>query len=114
MKTNNFKLFGTVKAFILLAALSLVTISCDNQEIEGMDDMNSSAALSAENLRSDNSSPKKGDTPIAGIAINAEFNELVAALMYVDAELDAGLIDLFMNGKDQYTVFAPTDAAFED
>src|SRR6187200_434012 len=56
---------------------------------------------------------KPGTTPIAQIAIDNGFTQLVAALMYVDEELNAGLVDLFMNGKDQYTVFAPTDAAFE-
>lgn len=63
--------------------------------------------------RSDNASPKKGEASIAQIAIDAGFGELVGALIYVDTELDAGLVDLFMNGTDQYTVFAPTDAAFE-
>lgn len=53
-----------------------------------------------------------GDDPIAQIAIDAGFSELVAALSYVDAELDAGLVDLFLNGTDQYTVFAPTNEAF--
>jgi len=114
MKTINLKFFGTVKAFILIAALSLVTISCDNQETEGMDGLNPANVSTATNLKSANSAPKPGDTPIAGIAINAGFNELVAALMYVDEELDAGLVDLFLNGKDQYTVFAPTDAAFKN
>lgn len=53
-----------------------------------------------------------GNDPIAVIAINGGFNELVEALSYVDSELDAGLVNLFLNGKDQYTVFAPTDDAF--
>jgi uncharacterized surface protein with fasciclin (FAS1) repeats len=114
MKTNNFKLFGSLKAFILIAALSIVTISCDNQEIQGMDEMNVSKTAAGETFKSSNSAPKKGDTPIAGIAINAGFNELVGALVYVDKELNAGLVDLFMNGKDQYTVFAPTEAAFKN
>jgi uncharacterized surface protein with fasciclin (FAS1) repeats len=60
-----------------------------------------------------NAAPKKGQDPIAAIAIAEGFDELVAALTYVDEELDAGLVDLFLNGRDQYTVFAPTDAAFE-
>ena len=58
--------------------------------------------------------PAPGTDPIAAIAIAAGFDELVGALQYVDAELSAGLVDLFLNGTDQYTVFAPTDDAFQD
>lgn len=58
--------------------------------------------------------PAKGTAPIAAIAIDAGFSELVGALAYVDTELGAGLVDLFLNGKDQYTVFAPTNEAFAD
>lgn len=61
-----------------------------------------------------NRAPAKGDASIAEIAIDAEFTELVGALMYVDAELDTGLVDMFLNGRDQYTVFAPTNEAFEE
>jgi len=57
--------------------------------------------------------PAPGTESIAEIAIGAGFTELVTALAYVDAELDAGLVDLFLNGTDQYTVFAPTNEAFE-
>ncbi len=56
--------------------------------------------------------PAPGDQSIAEIAIEAGFTELVGALVYVDEELDAGLVDLFLNGTDQYTVFAPTNEAF--
>lgn len=113
MKTNDFKLFGTLKAFILIAALAIVTISCDNQDTDEMDVMNNSNPTEL-NSKSANSAPKPGDTPIATIAIDGGFNELVAALVYVDTELDAGLVNLFLNGKAQYTVFAPTDAAFKN
>jgi uncharacterized surface protein with fasciclin (FAS1) repeats len=58
--------------------------------------------------------PKPGPDPIAQIAIDAGFTELVGALVYVDTELDAGLVDLFLNGTDQYTVFAPTNEAFQN
>ncbi len=57
--------------------------------------------------------PAPGPDSIAAIAIGAGFDELVGALVYVDEELDAGLVDLFLNGTDQYTVFAPTNEAFE-
>jgi uncharacterized surface protein with fasciclin (FAS1) repeats len=58
--------------------------------------------------------PAPGSLSIAEIAIDAGFSELVGALAYVDAELGAGLVDLFLNGRDQYTVFAPTNDAFEN
>jgi uncharacterized surface protein with fasciclin (FAS1) repeats len=58
--------------------------------------------------------PAPGSASIAQIAIDAGFTQLVAALQYVDQELDAGLVNLFLNGTDQYTVFAPTDAAFQN
>jgi uncharacterized surface protein with fasciclin (FAS1) repeats len=61
-----------------------------------------------------NRAPAPGPDSIAEIAIDAGFTELVGALVYVDEELDAGLVDLFLNGTDQYTVFAPTNEAFED
>ena len=57
--------------------------------------------------------PAPGPDSIAEIAIASGFDELVGALGYVDSELGTGLVDLFLNGTDQYTVFAPTDAAFE-
>jgi len=65
-------------------------------------------------LMASNGAPQKGDQSIATIAINGGFDELVAALGYVDGELGTGLVDLFMNGTDQYTVFAPTNDAFEN
>jgi uncharacterized surface protein with fasciclin (FAS1) repeats len=58
--------------------------------------------------------PAPGSDPIAAIAIEAGFSELVGALLYVDAELGTELVELFLNGTDQYTVFAPTDAAFQN
>lgn len=114
MKTNNFKLFRTLKALILITALSIVTISCTNEETEEMNVANSTATAAGLTFKSMNSAPKPGDDPIAKIAMDAGFTELVGALVYVDTELDAGLVNLFLNGKDQYTVFAPTDAAFKN
>jgi uncharacterized surface protein with fasciclin (FAS1) repeats len=58
--------------------------------------------------------PAPTSQPIAEIAIGAGFSELVGALAYVDEELDAGLVNLFLKGRDQYTVFAPTNEAFEN
>jgi uncharacterized surface protein with fasciclin (FAS1) repeats len=58
--------------------------------------------------------PAPGDASIAEIAIGAGFDELVGALVYVDTELGTSLVDLFLTGTDQYTVFAPTNEAFEN
>jgi uncharacterized surface protein with fasciclin (FAS1) repeats len=113
MKPTNFKLFGTLKAFLLIATLSIGIISCDNQETQGSDVVNPYNISTGQSLKSAKRDPKPGSTPIATIAINEGFNELVKALKFVDTELDAGLVNLFLNGKDQYTVFAPTDQAFQ-
>ncbi len=56
---------------------------------------------------------RAGD-PIATLATKAGFSELVGALAYVDDELGMGLVDLFANGRDQYTVFAPDNMAFDN
>jgi uncharacterized surface protein with fasciclin (FAS1) repeats len=89
----------------LAGALALVACSDSVVEPQGFDAPD--AALEAR-------APAPGTDAIATIAINAGFDELVGALVYVDGELDTGLVDLFLNGTDQYTVFAPTNEAFEN
>ncbi|MGD2123129.1 MAG: fasciclin domain-containing protein [Gemmatimonadota bacterium] len=109
--------FQLKATFVLLGALALG--ACE-------DDADLLAPESAEafQARSANASPKKGEDPIAQIVldnVNADepqFTQLLAALQYVDRPMSeggqaAGLVDLFLTGKDQFTVFAPTDAAFE-
>jgi uncharacterized surface protein with fasciclin (FAS1) repeats len=58
--------------------------------------------------------PAPTTTSIAGLADGAGFSELIGALAYVDAELDAGLVETFSDGDRQFTVFAPNNAAFDD
>jgi len=95
-------------ALVALVVTAIFAVSC-NQD----DDLVMGDALSAqESELKSGKSLKPGDQSIAAIAIGAGFSELVGALSYVDAELNAGLVDLFLNGKDQYTVFAPTNDAF--
>ena len=94
----------TVFHAVMFSAILIFTASCEKEDF-GPD-------MTAEQGE-EKKAVKKGDQSIAEIAINAEFNELVSALMYVDEEMDAGLVDLFLNGTDQYTVFAPTNEAFE-
>ena len=114
MKKESFKLSGlSMKLNILLfTALAIFAVSCekDDSVLRCKPENPGSASQRGEvNF----SAPAPGDASIAGIAIKAGFSELVGALIYVDGELDAGLVDLFLNGTDQYTVFAPTNEAFE-
>jgi uncharacterized surface protein with fasciclin (FAS1) repeats len=106
MKQISLKPFGSkLRLWTLLAFVAIAVTSCQKQI-----GTNDESMASREVEMSIN---KPGTTSIAQLAIDNGFTQLVAALMYVDAELNAGLVDMFMNGKDQYTVFAPTDAAFE-
>ncbi|WP_372920392.1 fasciclin domain-containing protein [Salegentibacter sp.] len=109
-------------SIFLIVLLSFFLVSCEKEDVvtetESYEmtvydvlEANSTKKPEADNKKG---APAPGDESIATIAIEGGFNELVGALIYVDEELDAGLVDLFMNGTDQYTVFAPNDAAFEE
>jgi uncharacterized surface protein with fasciclin (FAS1) repeats len=50
--------------------------------------------------------------PIATVAVDAGFTELVSALVYVDSALGTDLVNTFSSGSGPFTVFAPTNAAF--
>lgn len=116
MKTNNLKLKKLGMFVLLFAALPLAFVSCEREDSDNIDS-NSSELNIVETLETisntSNRAPSPGTSPIAGIAVNAGFNELVNALVYVDQELNAGLVNLFSTGTNQYTVFAPTDDAFD-
>ena len=101
---------------IMITISFIVVISCENDStIDEMNDtQNSVLETSQNNLMMKSGAPAPGENSIAEIAISAGFNELVNALVYVDTDLNAGLVDLFLNGKDKFTVFAPTDQAFFD
>lgn len=89
---------------VLFFGIAIIAVSCQKAELESVQDFKS------EQMIEQKLAP--GSLPIAQIAIDNNFNELVAALSYVDLELNTGLVNMFMNGTDQYTVFAPTDQAF--
>ncbi len=97
------RLILTALALFVAAAL----VACDDASADA-------DLLTAPETTAENRAPAPGDDPIAAIAIEAGFDELVGALVYVDGELDTGLVDLFLTGTDQYTVFAPTDEAFQN
>jgi uncharacterized surface protein with fasciclin (FAS1) repeats len=116
MKANTVTIFGRKITFgiLMLSALAFLAVSCEKEESFMMADgrTTGSGMVEAE-LKTAGSAPAPGDASIAAIAIDAGFEELVGALAYVDEKLNAGLVNLFLNGKDQFTVFAPTNEAFE-
>lgn len=113
MKIPNFKRTLNLRSFALagIFAIGIFAVSCSKED----DGVIVESEVESTELKSGRA-VKKGDLSIAEIALidDGEFDELVAALVFVDTELNAGLVDLFLNGNDQFTVFAPTDAAFEE
>jgi uncharacterized surface protein with fasciclin (FAS1) repeats len=99
-----------ILALSAFMGISLLFVSCSKEDINTPQ---ADTATTTE-VSGRRGAPAPGTSSIAQIAINAGFSELVSALSYVDAELNAGLVNLFLNGKDQYTVFAPTNAAFQN
>jgi len=101
----------------LVATLALAGVltlgACSETQVEPLAP-EMSRTLEAPDNRSLFAAPMKGMDPIATIASEAGFNQLVSALGYVDANEGTELVKLFAEGTDQYTVFAPTDDAFGD
>lgn len=110
------------------AALAIFLVSCDKYEDDPMQAEALKRAEASSNAADAKKAPAKGDLSIGAIAIDAatneenplypEFTQLVAALVHASTPTDDytpqfDLVDLFVNGSDQYTVFAPVDAAFE-
>lgn len=113
-------------SILALGALIIFAASCQKETVAQINAKANSTEDALRVVNSENTpdvmgtqsndmrAPKKGSSSIAQIAIDNDFDELVAALSYVDSAEGTSLVDLFLNGTDQYTVFAPTDAAFED
>jgi uncharacterized surface protein with fasciclin (FAS1) repeats len=106
MKTELKKGFHSMK-FLAVAVIAIFIASCNKEDVTF-----DVASNDAELKKGAMSSPAPGNLSIAEIAISNNFVELVDALSYVDENLDAGLVELFLKGTDQYTVFAPTNEAF--
>ncbi|MBW6481296.1 MAG: fasciclin domain-containing protein [Bacteroidales bacterium] len=120
MKKNIFRTIGsgiTTKIAIISAA-AVIFVACEKEEAFMAEDMVKTESMrtasdESVDLKRGNRATAPGDQSIAEIAIAAGFSELVSALVYVDEELETGLVNLFLNGTDQFTVFAPTNDAFE-
>lgn len=101
MKNQIVKTGQKIARYGFMVAILLFAVACSkDEEVIETAELKSKAA------------PAPGDQSIAEIAINNDFEELVKALSFVDGELKTGLVDMFLNGTDQYTVFAPTNEAF--
>ena len=103
---KNLSFFSSFAAAALIIGSGVMFTGCQKESAETLTGQN------AEQLLETRLAP--GELSIAEVAINNGFTELVGALAYVDDSLNTGLVDLFLNGTDQYTVFAPTDQAFFD
>lgn len=115
MKKLNVKRMLNLRSFALVGifAIAVLAASCNKQ-----DDMPEPMYQDVQLKKGKpddvpRAAPKKGDMTIAALAGDKGFTLLLDALSYVDEELNVGLVPLFSEGKDQYTVFAPTDDAFK-
>lgn len=96
---------------LFVGALMFVFFSCSTQEINESD-LNASLQTEAA-AKANNRAPAPGEQSIAAIADEAGFTRLLEALIYVDSKLGTQYVQLFSEGTDQFTVFAPTNEAFE-
>jgi uncharacterized surface protein with fasciclin (FAS1) repeats len=112
-----FRFLGNLKStpLILLLgfALALGFTSCDSADDVGPPPGISGGQPDMPGASASAKAAKPGDATLVQIAIDSGFNELVAALTYVDENipLDTGLVELFSDTL-QFTIFAPTDDAF--
>jgi transforming growth factor-beta-induced protein len=102
---HTFTSFGFAKRFQLLAIVAVMGFLASCEKSVATNDMRGDTEMMRR-------VPERGTMTITQIAVsNPNFSELVKALQHVDKNLGAGLVNLF-NGKDQFTVFAPTNEAF--
>lgn len=115
MKKNYLHFSQIIKKSFFFFGFLIVLVSCSNDDnMDGLEPQSSIQEILMRNSFTSKSVNSPGKDPIAAIAIGGGFSELVEALQYVDKERNAGLVNLFLNGKDQYTVFAPTNDAFNN
>lgn len=110
------KFLSQLPTLLLALAIVITASSCEsdqeqfNAELQKnvtlMDVLSSSSARKG--------APKKGDQDLVTIAAtNGNFDELVKAVIYVSENTNTDVVKL-LSGTNQYTVFAPTDAAFQN
>ncbi|HKJ78551.1 MAG TPA: fasciclin domain-containing protein [Prolixibacteraceae bacterium] len=112
MKKLNLKKMLDLRSLAIagIFVLAITAISCNKED----DGYIPETAFEQEAELKTGKAVKKGELSIAEIAIAAGFDSLVVALTYVDMYEGTELVELFLNGTDQYTVFAPTNTAFQN
>lgn len=121
MKTVNWNKKVNLRSLTLavLVIFSLSFVGCEKENDDFLPGASADVELkSAKAVKKSGSTITEAAVSMATAEENAEFTQLVAALSYVSTyyEDENGMgLDLvaFFNGTDQYTVFAPTDAAFQ-
>jgi uncharacterized surface protein with fasciclin (FAS1) repeats len=100
------------RSFVLagFAAIALFLVSCEKAE----DDFMAEEISAMQEESALKGAPAPGNKSIAQIAIENDFTALVGALQFVDAELGTNLVEMFSTRSGQYTVFAPTNQAFQE
>jgi uncharacterized surface protein with fasciclin (FAS1) repeats len=109
MKKLNLKRMLNLRSFALAGIFAIAVLAVSCTEEEAVPNASYQAELKKGKPEDKPGAPAKGTSTITEIALSfnpAEFTQLVAALS------KAGLVEFF-DGTDQYTVFAPTDAAFD-
>lgn len=96
--------------YLILTSISLFGLTSCSDANDDLDALNAAS-------ENEISLKKSEDPSIGQIVLDSqpdEFSALLWALQFVDenASDSPGLVNIFLNGSDQYTVFAPTDAAF--
>lgn len=113
MKNTKFiSIPGVSLQVFLLAALTFLLFSCSTEEVSNEAELSATVIEESVVAASKKAAPAPGEDPIATIADDNGFNELLKALTFVDEELQTQFVALFSEGTDQYTVFAPTNDAF--
>lgn len=90
-----------IKLFAMLAVLALVVAACSSSD----EDAAETTTTAAPTATTEAMEEEMTEDTVVDVAINNEFNTLVAAVQA------AGLVDT-LSGEGPFTVFAPTDEAF--
>lgn len=95
------------KIFLTLAAVSMLAVACNDKEKKTEDEMTDEVAMEATEMESPDADLADEQNTIADIAMsNENFSDLEGAVVAAD-------LGETLKSEGPYTVFAPTNTAFE-